>query len=126
MQFRPARSTARIIALLGLLLLVITLRVRAQTSTPISVERVTLGPRGFEPRQLVRPAGRFLLALDNRTRLQLITIRLDAEQGGRLREIAMRRGKLKWRQLLDLPPGRYLLTEAGRPGWVCTITLTQR
>jgi len=95
----------------------------AQGPPPVQVERITLTPRGFEPRQMSRPAARFLLALDNRTRFSVILLRIDREGGPRLREVRMPRGRMKFREFFNLPAGRYVLTEASHPNWVCTITI---
>jgi hypothetical protein len=90
----------------------------------VKAELITLTPRGFEPAALTRPKGRMLLVVDNRSGLREMTLRLDAEHGQRLKEIHRGRGRLDAQELLDLPPGRYLLTEAEHPAWRCLITLT--
>lgn len=96
---------------------------RAQARPP-QVERITLRPHGFEPRQVQRGPGRFLLAVDNRSRLDLAILRLDSDAGGHLRELRLPRGKLRWREFLTLPPGRYVLSEANHPAWVCQILIS--
>jgi hypothetical protein len=87
-------------------------------------EVVALLPTGFEPRQITRPRGRFLLVVKNRTGLEQVEWRLDREAGGRLREVRLSEGKLGSSQYEDLPPGTYVLTEAGHPDWECRVTIT--
>src|SRR5215207_6309972 len=86
---------------------------------------VTLKPTGFEPAELTRPRGLFLLMVDNRSSNPDLLFHLDGQSGKREHEQQTRRGgKLDWNKALDLPAGRYLLTEANHPEWVCKITIT--
>jgi hypothetical protein len=87
-------------------------------------EVVKILPTGFEPRQITRPRGGFLLVLSNRTGLDDVEWRLDREAGGRLHAVRISEGRLVSKQHADLPPGTYVLTEAGHPDWVCRITIT--
>jgi hypothetical protein len=87
-------------------------------------EVVKILPTGFEPRQITRPRGGFLLVVSNRTGLDDVDWRLDREAGGRLHAVRMSEGRLVSKQHADLPPGTYVLTEAGHPDWVCRITIT--
>jgi hypothetical protein len=102
--------------------------IKATQSNPSSVEAesITLLPRGFEPSQITRPEGMFLIAVDNRSGLDDVTFRLDREAGGRLREAPVSRKKAAWRDLVDLTPGTYLLTEASHPAWHCRIVITAK
>ena len=85
---------------------------------------VTLKPTGFEPAELRRPRGAFLLMVDNRSNNPDLFFHLDRENGKREHEQQTRKGgRLDWNKYLDLPPGRYLLTEANHPEWVCKITI---
>jgi hypothetical protein len=79
---------------------------------------------GFEPAQIARPPGRFLLAVDNRTGLGEVEFRLEREHGARLREVHVNRRGRGWREPVSLPPGTYRLTEATHPEWVCLVTIT--
>lgn len=86
---------------------------------------VTLKPTGFEPAELTRSRGAFLLMVDNRSNNPDLLFQLNSEHGKREHEQQTRRGgRLDWNKVLDLPPGRYLLTEANHPEWVCQITIT--
>jgi hypothetical protein len=87
-------------------------------------ELITLRPQGFEPAEITRPKGTVLLVVENRTGLDTVNLRLDREVGGRLREVALSRRRAIWRDLNDLIPGQYVLTEATHPNWTCRITIT--
>jgi hypothetical protein len=87
-------------------------------------EVIKLLPTGFEPAQITRPRGKFLLMVKNRAGLEQVEWRLEREAGGRLREVRLSEGRLGSKQYEDLPPGNYLLTEAAHPDWVCRITIT--
>jgi hypothetical protein len=87
---------------------------------------VTIRPTGFEPAEVSCPKGRFLLMVDNRSGLTDVLLRLVHETGHQEREERVSQGKLGWREVFDLPPGRYQLTEANHPNWVCHITITAR
>lgn len=97
-----------------------------QKGERLEVEYVTLTRAGFEPAEITRPRGRFMLAVSNRTRLEGIEVRLEREAGGRLHAARIPSMKRNWIEKMDLPPGRYQLTEAGNPGWKCLITITPR
>jgi hypothetical protein len=92
----------------------------------IEAEIVTIRPTGFEPAAITRPQGEFLLVINNRSGLEEVTWRLDREAGGNLREVKIHDGKLRSGNFEDLPPGRYVLTEANHPDWICHITVTSR
>lgn len=99
----------------------------AQSATTIQrmkVALVVIRPYGFEPGEMTHSAGRVLLVVYNRSGLKHITLRLDREAGNRLREVNVPREKRDWRELVDLTPGNYLLTEANHPKWACRITIT--
>lgn len=90
------------------------------------VELITLRPAGFEPRALTRPGGRFLLVVAKRDLAEEVTLRLFHETGNRLREVKVARAGRRYREVFDLSPGRYVLTTAERPEWVCEITVLPR
>lgn len=131
----PARKLLLICALIAIAA-TIAVAIKARRSAPaaaaqekeqgerLEVEYVTLTRAGFEPAEITRPRGRFLLAVNNRTRLESIEVQLEREAGGRLRGARIPSMKRDWRERVALPPGRYLLTEAGHPGWKCLITIT--
>ena len=90
----------------------------------VEAELLTVRPYGFEPSQITRPAGQFLLAIDNRSQIGDLSLQVDRVAGARLRQVRLRKGRPDDSNLLDLPPGQYLLTEADHPEWACKITIT--
>jgi hypothetical protein len=88
-------------------------------------ELVVVEARGFEPAEITRPAGPFLLIVDNRSGLEQVQVRVERVTGReRLYDIPLSRKDYSWNSLLRLPPGEYVLTVAGHPEWVCRLTLT--
>lgn len=85
---------------------------------------ITLSRGGFQPKEITRPQGRFFLVVGNQGELQEVNLRLDRVAGGRLHEAKVSREEFGWTELLNLTPGRYQLSEAGHPDWVCNITIT--
>ena len=90
----------------------------------VETELITITSTGFEPAELTRPAGKFLLEVDNRSEIEEVELRLDREQGGREKSPRIRRTAPEWGGAFDLPPGVYILSEATHPNWICRITLT--
>ena len=98
---------------------------KAAPGDRLEAELVAVGPRGFEPPAITRPAREFLLIVDNRTGLDRIQVRVERVTGReRLYDVALTKKEFTWNTLLRLPPGDYVLTEAGHPDWVCRLTLT--
>jgi hypothetical protein len=91
---------------------------------PVQAELITLTPTGFEPAQLTRAKGRFQLAIDNRTGLDEVEFYFERETGGRANVPLSRRGKLAWREIVDLPPGTYILRATNDESWRCRLTIT--
>lgn len=98
----------------------------AATGEKIEAELITVRPTGFEPAEITRPAGRFILAIDNRSGLEAVSLQLHRETGIKLHEVRIKRGKPDRSDLVNLPPGRYTLTESNNSDWVCHITITPR
>ena len=97
-----------------------------QTLDRIEGELVTVKPSGFDPLEIRRPPGRFYLRINNRSGIHDLELRFDREQGERVQDVRLPRGRLAWSKLLELPPGRYVLSEINHPEWICTITITTR
>jgi hypothetical protein len=90
------------------------------------VELITLRPGGFEPQEITRPAGQFLLVITKRGVTDEISLRLEREAGNRLREVHVAQGRRHYREVFNLHPGTYVLSEANHPEWTCRITITAR
>ncbi len=87
-------------------------------------ELITITPHGFEPREITRLQGRFLLLVDNRSGLSATSLALTREAGARTHEMRVPREEPNWSDVVNLPPGRYVLTESDHPRWTCLITIT--
>lgn len=92
----------------------------------LEAELLTIRPTGFDPVEITRPRGRFILVVNNRSGVHDLELRLDRERGERQIEVRLPRGRLGWKKLVDPPPGTYILTEANHPDWVCRINITPR
>jgi len=97
-----------------------------QNATQPEAELVTITPTGFEPTEITRHQGSFLFAVDNRSGLDEVELYLERETGSRLDVTLSRKRKLAWREIVDLPPGRYVLRAADYNDWRCTITVIPR
>jgi hypothetical protein len=97
-----------------------------RSDAEIEAEMVTATPLGFEPAEITRPQGRFLLAVENATGRGDLNLYLERETEGPLNVTLSRRGRLRWREILDLPAGRYILRSANDESWRCGINLTPR
>jgi hypothetical protein len=89
-------------------------------------ELITITPHGFEPQEITRPEGRVLLMVDNRSDLDMTSLRLTRETSARINEIRVPREEPNWSEPLDLQPGRYILTESEHPDWQCRFIITPR
>jgi hypothetical protein len=97
---------------------------RAEMVTALEDEvTLTVTNDGFAPAQLTRPAGRFMLAVDNRSDAAELTLRLNGESGGLLREFKVPASALDWSEAVDLTAGQYTLVEVSHPHWVCRIII---
>ena len=90
----------------------------------VEAEIINIGPGGFEPTEIARPAGRVLLAVDNRSGEEGLVLRLEQEGGERFYEGRATRGTNALRKVVNLRPGVYTLSEANHPEWQCRITIT--
>ncbi len=97
-----------------------------QRREQLEAEIVTITPTGFEPHEINRPQGRFILAIDNRSGLEEVQMYVERETGARVHSSLNRKGKLAWRDVMDLPQGVYVLRAANEESWRCRITLTSR
>ncbi len=91
-------------------------------STQIRV--IELGLRGFMPSRLLWPvAGRHWIFVRNTTRAQPLVLHFDTSVGAKLKEVQLTPKNPHWRELIELPPGTYVLTEASHPAWKAVIVV---
>jgi hypothetical protein len=94
------------------------------TKEQLQAKQIIIGPTGFEPVTLTSPKGRFLLIIRDNTGLRETILRLDREQGNHIREIRLSNAKHGWKDVVNLSPGQYILSEANHSDWICRITIT--
>ena len=92
----------------------------------VEVEVLTLGPNGFEPAELTRPQGRFMLAITNHTQTNDLSLELKHQAGHRLNTVRLGRGRTRSLSDLNLPPGQYVLSETNHPRWICRVRISAR
>lgn len=90
----------------------------------VEAEHITLRRTGFEPNEITRPTGPFLLAVDNVAGMGEMSFRLLNRAGARVRDFPAK-GRFRLRKVVDLPPGRYALVETNHPEWICRITVAE-
>lgn len=89
----------------------------------VEVELITLRTYGFEPSEITRPKGSFVLFVEDRSGRKDSTLRLQRLKGDHLRNINTSRMKDEWHDLINLTPGEYILTEGNNPDSRCQITI---
>jgi hypothetical protein len=112
---------------------------QAQSQSPtaaqpeqLEVELITVGPNGFEPALIKRPAGPFLLVIQNRSGTDLGPLLLEADESGRptpgnrIASARIDRERLDYSELLELPSGNYRLRQSENSAWSFRISLTPR
>lgn len=97
----------------------------SQAPSSITVETITLTPLGFEPNQIERAAGRFLLGIDNRIIREEFSFEILRENGHKAHKLKIEKGQIRLRKLLNLTEGRYVLRAVDHPEWTCTIVISQ-
>lgn len=97
-----------------------------QQNQSIEAEVISIRPSGFEPTQIARPKGPFLLVIENRSELEEIDFQLGVEGATPLFQVKRSWEDADWSQVIDLTTGQYVLTESNHPDWKCTITITEQ
>jgi hypothetical protein len=101
-------------------------------SEHIEAELITVRRTGFDPVHIKRPDGPFFLVIENRSGRDLGTLSLEPAVTGlaapvsHVAEARIKKESVSYGERLDLPPGRYRLTETGDSGWSITITIEPR
>jgi len=123
----PGRSLFAAIAILAIGALVVTLgtlrRASDGHSQPTEIELITLRPAGFEPAEITRPKGPFVLFIDDRSGRENSSLVLQRSNGGQVRAIGLQRKKTEWNDVVDLTPGTYILQDANNSELRCQITI---
>ena len=98
---------------------------QGKTAENLEAEVITILPTGFEPQELSRPAGRFLLLFDNESGMPNLDLRLERTGHPRITEVRLNR-KTEATKVLNLPAGEYQVTEANHPEWTMNLIITKR
>ena len=91
--------------------------------TELEVELITLRAYGFEPTEITRPKGPFVLFVEDRSGRSDSSLRLQRVKGERLRDVNTTRMKSEWHDVVNLPAGEYLLLDGNNPEARCQITI---
>ena len=92
-------------------------------SEPAEVELVTLKPAGFEPSEITRPKGPFILFVDDRSGKDSSSLELKRMNSQRVRTVSLNRRKSEWNDVIDLSPGTYVLQDVSNSELRCQITI---
>ena len=115
---RPWKSV-----LIAFAAMLISSGVRADQSN-LQEELIFFRDGGFAPAQIHRPAGPFLLAIVNRSKVSAMALRLVRQADDSVVVAATPSGALTQRNLLNLASGVHVMSETGHPGWTpLTITI---
>ena len=104
----------------------VALSQQRQKPERLETELITLQPSGFEPNEIRRPQGAFILGVDNRAGVEAVELQFMRADGHRLNALQTPKRKVSWREVVDLPPGQYLLSVADHPEWICSVTILPR
>lgn len=83
--------------------------------------RLELSRNGFRPTEVQHAPGTFAIAVENKTSSGAYTLRLKAADGTVVSEVQVQKGSLAW--TVNLPTGKYTLTEVSHPQWTCRIVV---
>ena len=111
----------------------------AQSASPQGTDReivrsvgVTLSRQGFSPSEMTLTPGKTVFFFLNKSGREEPTMQIDREAGSgqpsaeKLYDKKSPPGRRKSATLIDLTPGRYIISEPGRVGAVCRITVSPR
>ena len=93
-----------------------------QADDRLEIELITLRPHGFEPNEITRPKGSFVLFVEDRSGKSNSSLRLHRLRGVLLRELNTSRMKAEWNDVINLPAGEYILTNDSQPEASCRLT----
>lgn len=87
---------------------------------------LTLRARGFEVKEMIIPAGDYLVVIENATGLDRFGVRVARGNGERLHQVRLPPLKKEWRQTINFTPGDYRVSEIDHRDWTCRIKVTAR
>lgn len=87
-------------------------------------ELITITPHGFEPQEITRPAGSFLLFIEDRSGFEQVSPQVSRLAGLRVFSLTISREQPDWSDVLNLQPGVYMVSDPDHPTWLCRVTIT--
>ena len=96
---------------------------QTRASDVLEVEPITLRPYGFEPAEVTRPKGPFVLFVEDRSGRSNTSLNLRRLKGDQLRDVNTSRMKSEWHDVLNLPAGDYILIDGSNAEARCQITI---
>lgn len=123
----PGRSLLAVAAIIAIGVVFVTLGSfrgsSMDNSQPAEIELITVRPAGFEPSEITRPKGAFVLFLDDRSGKENSSLVLQRLNGERLRAINLERKKSNWNDVVNFAPGTYVLQDGSNAELRCQITI---
>lgn len=123
----PGRSLLAVAAIIAIGVVLVTFGSfrggSTDNSQPDEIELITVRPAGFEPSEITRPKGAFVLFLDDRSGKENSSLVLQRLSGERLRAIKLERKKSNWNEVVNLSPGTYILLDGSNAERRCQITI---
>src|ERR1700750_637125 len=89
----------------------------------LEIEAVTITPEGFDPQQLERTAGPFILSVTNQSGVDALNVRIETEQHERFREKSLPLVTPYWRERIAPPRGKDIIPEENHPEWTLTLII---
>jgi hypothetical protein len=118
----PAFSVGLIVLLLGVFDgLTLTKAAFTDQQSARDEVKLELSTNGFAPAEVQHAPGLFAIAVENKILSGEYTLRLKADDETVLHEFQVQKGSSAW--TVNLPTGRYTLTEVNHPQWTCRITV---
>jgi hypothetical protein len=111
----------------GCLLFTALLQASSPTAaTQVDTQVVELNRFGFTPKQINRTVGAHYIYVRNVSGLRNLTLKLLDQSKTATKQQNLTATSPHWRELVNLPPGTYTLTEPNHPTWTCTITINSK
>jgi hypothetical protein len=105
------------------ILLVLALAARGQQTAKalvqVDTQLIELNQYGFIPKQVTRGKAQYYIFVRNVTGLRNLTVKLVDRSGTTTTQQNLTATSPHWRELLQLSPGKYTLSEASHPSWTC-------
>ena len=102
----------------------LTLVQQQKKQAQLEAEIITITPHGFEPSEITRPAGSFVLFTEDRSGFEQVSPQVSRLAGLRVFSLTISREQPDWSDVLNLQPGVYMVSDPDHPTWLCRVTIT--